>query len=216
MVVQIGPFVVRVRNLRSELEAGLRSQYRFIFPHDRFAGLELNGRLAAVASDYFHVAPKRVMLLSGRIEGEGPRIQFAVLTGNPSGITSSKLAFLVLAGYEGQTNVVVKVEDIVESGITSPEIGTRKPPTKAPAAVPPEPERSPEQVRIEPRSKTSSVQDATTFIHRLVMRHGSCYLRAKPFEEAHPDLVAQYAGKQLPETELLAALDRHYGWPQEK
>jgi len=211
MGIQIGPFAVRVRNLNSTLDDGLRKAYRFQFPHDRFAGVDLKERLAAVASDHLYYPSKRVMLLSGRIEGEGPRLDFAVLTGNPEGIASSKLAFLVLANYDGQTNVVVKVEEIKELGAV--RAAARKPRTaKAPATVPPEPELRLRHLDL----GTNPERRAVDLVHRLVMQHGKEYLRAKPFEEARPDLVDKFVKGQLPEIALIDAVYYHYGWPRTK
>ncbi len=208
---KIGPFTIRVRNLRTELETGLKESYRFKFPHDRFAGTDLQGRLAAVASDYLHVPPKRIMMLSGRIEGEGPRLDFAVLTGNPAGIASSQLAYLILANYEGQTNVVVKVEDIEEFGVT--RVAARKPRTaKAPAAAPPAPELQRRHLDIE----TSPQQSAIELVHRLIMQHGREFLRVKPFEEACPDVFGQYVRGQMTQLAFIDAVNVYYGWEAPK
>jgi hypothetical protein len=205
----IGPFVNGVRNLRREAEATLERAQGFSFPRERFARLGLQGRLAAVAFDSLLDPPTRLIFFSGMIEGEGPRLEFAVLTRNPDGIVSSKLAFLILADFEGQANVVVKVEEIEELGAARAVV--RKP-RIAPATVSPSPELDRRRLGIE----TSPSQGAISLIHRLVIQHGKQYLRAKPFEEAHPDLVDKFVKSQMPEIAFLDAVYDHYGWPRPK
>jgi hypothetical protein len=111
--IHAGQFVVR-GEVRSMLLTRLRDDRQFKFPHDKFSGLDLAGRSPAVATEYlFGAALTQVMFLLGKIDPDQPPVQLAVATGNSALIVKNRSALLVLAKYDGESNVTLKIDNIV-------------------------------------------------------------------------------------------------------